>query len=177
MAGTDPVNVLCPYLIHNTTQSQTHHKIGAMTLQLVSWSWPPLLTFQLADRNHPWLLLHYDDFIPALAVSRDFIPFSWLKRIFIHSIALQAYGCSYKELPWVIFVFLVLLTCANVFTVILGCGVIMETFSVHRVGGASDTDPSVGRGRGVLMYTPLSRSAPGSRSVSRMPFYCGSGQT
>lgn len=46
-----------------------------------------------------------------------------------------------------------------------GHGDNMETFNVHRVGGASDTNLSVGRGRGVLMYTPLSKSTPSSQSV------------
>lgn len=43
----------------------------------------------------------------------------------------------------------------------------METFNVHRVGDAGDTNLSVGRGRGVLMYTPLSKSTPNSQSVSQ----------
>ena len=43
----------------------------------------------------------------------------------------------------------------------------METFNVHRVGDAGDTNLSVGRGRGVLMYTPLSKSTPSSQSVSQ----------
>lgn len=41
----------------------------------------------------------------------------------------------------------------------------METFAVHRVGGTDDGTPSEGRGRGVLMCTPLSKSTPSSQSV------------
>lgn len=40
----------------------------------------------------------------------------------------------------------------------------MDTITIHKVGKAGDAYQSVGRGRGVLMYTPLSKSTPSSQS-------------